>query len=262
MLNKLYLFLMFLLSFTFCRAQETYQEVVTDSAYSANFKDAKIIDSALIEGYVTNNNLTPKKFKPNFRKNYQTDEFNYTPKKPKTTGWDNLMRKIGELLRDIFGGVDGKQTVSFAGIFFKILGFFLLGFILYIIISYFVSKEGNFIFRKKNKTVNINSEDIVENIHEINFSEKILEFEKEKDFRTAIRYQFLNVLKKLSDKKMIDWNTEKTNHDYEREIKQEKIKEMFSELLYIFEYVWYGEFEINEENYQQLKKKFETVFFK
>jgi hypothetical protein len=26
---------------------------------------------------------------------------------------------------------------------------------------------------------------------------------------------------------MIDWNTEKTNHDYEREIKQEKIKEMF-----------------------------------
>jgi hypothetical protein len=51
---------MFLLSFTFCRAQETYQEVVTDSAYSANFKDAKIIDSALIEGYVTNNNLTPK----------------------------------------------------------------------------------------------------------------------------------------------------------------------------------------------------------
>jgi hypothetical protein len=94
---------MFLLSFTFCRAQESYQEVVTDSAYSANFKDAKIIDSALIEGYVTNNNLTPKKFKPNFRKNYQTDEFNYTPKKPKTTGWDNLMRKIGELLRDIFG---------------------------------------------------------------------------------------------------------------------------------------------------------------
>jgi hypothetical protein len=62
---------MFLLSFTFCRAQESYQEVVTDSAYSANFKDAKIIDSALIEGYVTNNKLTPKKFKNNFRKNYQ-----------------------------------------------------------------------------------------------------------------------------------------------------------------------------------------------
>jgi phage shock protein PspC (stress-responsive transcriptional regulator) len=60
------------------------------------------------------------------------------------------MRKIGELLRDIFG-VDGKQTVSFAGIFFKILGFLVLGFILYIIISYFVSKEGNFIFRKKTK---------------------------------------------------------------------------------------------------------------
>jgi hypothetical protein len=29
------------------------------------------------------------------------------------------MRKIGELLRDIFGGVDGKQTVSLRGFSLK-----------------------------------------------------------------------------------------------------------------------------------------------
>ena len=35
--------------------------------------------------------------------------------------------------------------------------------------------------------------------------------EKNKDFRSAIKIPifFLNVLKKLSDKKQIDWNTEK-----------------------------------------------------
>ena len=241
---------MFLLSFTFCRAQESYQEVVTDSAYSANFKDAKIIDSALIEGYVTNNKLTPKKFKNNFRKNYQTDDFNYKPNKPKETGWDGL----GKWLRNLFGNQDG----FWAGIFIKIFGFLVLGFVLYILISYFISKDGNFIFRKNKKTISIEDEEIIENIHEIDFKEKLMNAEKNKDFRSAIRYQFLNVLKKLSDKKQIDWNTEKTNHDYLKELKTESSKTNFAELLYIFEYVWYGEFNINEEMYQPLKNKFEA----
>lgn len=256
-MNKIYVFLIVLMSITFGEAQGIYQEVDTDSTYNANYNDAKIIDSTIISGYVTDNQLVPKKFRENFRKNYQTDDFDYTYTKPKPTGWDNLIRKIAEILRDIFGGVDGGKTVSFTGIFLKILGFLVLGFILYIIISYFISQNGNFIFSKKNKNAKIVSEDIVENIHEINFSEKILEFEKKKDFRSAIRYQFLNVLKGFSDKKMIEWNTEKTNHDYLKEIKIEKTKLIFSDLLYIFEYVWYGEFEIDEEAYKHLKRKFE-----
>ena len=70
--------------------------------------------------------------------------------------------------------------------------------------------------------------------------------------------RFLNVLKNLSDKKLIDWNVEKTNHDYLKALKTEQSKTVFAELLYIFEYVWYGEFEVNEETYHQLKKKFEA----
>ena len=75
----------------------------------------------------------------------------------------------------------------------------VLGFVLYILISYFISKEGNFLFRKNKKTISIEYEEIIENIHEIDFKEKLMNAEKNKDFRSAIRYQFLNVLKKLSD---------------------------------------------------------------
>ena len=134
----------------------------------------------------------------------------------------------------------------------------VLGFVLYILISYFISKEGNFLFRKNKKKISIEYEEIIDNIHEIDFKDKLMNAEKNKDFRSAIRYQFLNVLKKLSDKKQIDWNTEKTNHDYLKELKTESSKTNFAELLYIFEYVWYGEFEINEEAYLQFKKKFEA----
>lgn len=256
-MSKFYVFLIFFISFTNGNSQYVVENIETDSTYNHTYKEVKLIDSVLIDGYITDNKLTPRKFRDNFIKHYKTSEFNYTPQAPKPTGWDKLMRKIAELLRDIFGSTDARQTVSYGAVFLKILGFLLLGFVLYLVISYFVSVEGNFIFKKKNRLVKIDSEDITENIHEINFSEKILQSEKSKDFRTAIRYQFLNVLKKLSDKRMIDWNTDKTNHDYLKEITQEKTKSFFSEMLYIFEYVWYGEFEIDEEAYQHFKKKFE-----
>lgn len=248
---------MFFLSFTFGKAQELVQDN-TDSVYAKTFQNAQKIDSALFSGYETDNRLYPKTFRENFRKHYQTDDFNYTPSKPKTTGWDRLMAKIAEWLANLFNDVDGRETLSVTGIILKIVGFAVLGFVLYIVISYFISENGNFIFRKKPKTITVEAEDIVENIHEINFQEKILGCENQGDYRSAVRYRFLNVLKKLSDQKKIEWNAEKTNHDYLRELKSAQAKTDFAELIYIFEYIWYGEFEINEEVYHQIKPKFEV----
>ena len=251
MTRKFYTFLIIFLSFTSGKAQEDYNQVLeSDSAYQKTYDNAAIIDSVITSGYVTDNAYYNRKFKDDFRKKYQTDDFNYKTNKPKKTGWDGLAK----WLRDLFG----NQTGAWAGVFIKLFGFLVLGFVLYILISYFISKDGNFIFRKNKKTISIEDEEIIENIHEIDFREKLMNAEKNKDFRLAIRYQFLNVLKKLSDKKQIDWNTEKTNHDYLKELKTESSKTNFAELLYIFEYVWYGEFNINEEIYQPLKNKFEA----
>ena len=251
MTRKFYTFLIIFLSFTSGKAQEDYNQVLeSDSAYQKTYDNAAIIDSVITSGYVTDNAYYNRKFKDDFRKKYQTDDFNYKTNKPKKTGWDGLAK----WLRDLFG----NQTGAWAGVFIKLFGFLVLGFVLYILISYFISKDGNFIFRKNKKTISIEDEEIIENIHEIDFREKLMNAEKNKDFRLAIRYQFLNVLKKLSDKKQIDWNVEKTNHDYLKELQTESSKNNFAELLYIFEYVWYGEFNINEEIYQPLKNKFEA----
>lgn len=253
MTRRFYTFLIVFLSFTFSEAQDNFNQVLeSDSAYQKTYDDAKVVDSVIMSGYITDNPNYNRKFKDDFRKKYQTDDFNYTTSKPKKTGWDGLAK----WLRDLFG----SQTGAWAGIFIKIFGFLVAGFILYLVISYFVSSDGNFIFRKKQKSIAIEDEEIIENIHEIDFTERLRKAELQKEFRSAIRYQFLIILKKLSDKKQIDWNVEKTNHDYLKELKSEQAKTYFSELLYIFEYVWYGEFDINEETYQQLKKKFEAHF--
>ena len=63
----------------------------------------------------------------------------------------------------------------------------------------------------------------------------------------------------MSEKSIIDWNPEKTNSDYWYEIKIESLKNDFSYLSYLYNYIWYGEFEITESSFESMKKTFEAT---
>ncbi|MGL6037559.1 MAG: DUF4129 domain-containing protein, partial [Soonwooa sp.] len=59
-----------------------------------------------------------------------------------------------------------------------------------------------------------------------------------------------------SDRKLIDWNIEKTNRDYCRELKNDDQKTQLNRLTYIFENVWYGEIELDQSRYESFKSYF------
>lgn len=70
MTRRFYTFLIVFLSFTFGEAQENYnQELESDSAYQKTYNDAKVVDSVIMSGYVTDNPSYNRKFKDDFRKN-------------------------------------------------------------------------------------------------------------------------------------------------------------------------------------------------
>jgi len=254
-----FIFIFLIISFAFSQEKEkpVVETVVVDSAWSENFNDNKIdADSLLTISPETSNTIYPKTIDPDFRKKYKDEDFNYTTIKPKESLWDRMMRKLRKTLESIFGEMDPLKATSITETIVRLLAILVIGFILYFLIRYIVGKDGSWIFGKKNKKLNIQTGDLHENIHEINFPESILQFEKQKDFRSAIRYHFLFVLKKLSDKKLIDWNPEKTNRDYFYELKNENSKENYRKLAHIFDHVWYGEFKINESDYQYFKNQF------
>ena len=64
----------------------------------------------------------------------------------------------------------------------------------------------------------------------------------------------------MSNKQIIEWNPEKTNSDYLYEIKSEKLKTEFEYLSYLYNYVWYGEFEMDEVHFEEVKKSFDKTF--
>lgn len=78
----------------------------------------------------------------------------------------------------------------------------------------------------------------------------------QKDYRLAVRLQYLDVLKKLDEKNWIKWSVNKTNQDYARELSKRKLGPAFNLLTYHFDYTWYGDFHIEEALYKNLESQF------
>ena len=57
----------------------------------------------------------------------------------------------------------------------------------------------------------------------------------------------------------IEWDIEKTNTDYLYEIKNPIHKEEFTYLSYLYNYIWYGEFEIDERMFQKAENRFKNA---
>ncbi|MBQ0152273.1 MAG: DUF4129 domain-containing protein [Chryseobacterium sp.] len=262
-MNKYILFFFFLVSSSLFHAQvqdslDTDDEYVEEYTETGHYNNMYPADSVLLSRPQSENTVYPKKFKDSITTRYKGKEYDYNTHQPKESFLDKLMRKVDAIIRAIFGNVNPSGTVGFATIIFRIFVIVVIGFLLYFLINFIIGKNGNLFFGKKNKKVSIVGEELVENIHEINFPENILKFESNKEFRSAIRYQFLYILKKMSDKKLISWNTEKTNRDYINELKVPQQKSEFSELAHIFDYVWYGEFSLDEKTYQEFKSRFQS----
>ncbi|AYZ37344.1 DUF4129 domain-containing protein [Chryseobacterium indologenes] len=260
-MNKILFSIVFLFFLGFIRAQNDspVDDHLIDSLYATvHYKNMLPADSVLKANPVSENTVYPKTFKKNVPSRYKGNEFDYSESKPRESFWAKLVRKIKNIFRGIFGETVFTKSAQFTTTLVRLFAIILVGFLLYFVIRYVLGKDGNFIFGKKNRKLNLNVEELHENIHEINFPESIAKFEHEKDYRSAVRYQFLFILKKLSDKKLIIWNPEKTNKDYVAEVKAPHLKKEFSDLSHIFEYVWYGEFDITEPNYQKFKNQFQT----
>jgi hypothetical protein len=67
----------------------------------------------------------------------------------------------------------------------------------------------------------------------------------------------LQLLKQLSDSQLIDWQPDKTNQTYLRELATQRpnLRAPFAELTRQFEYVWYGELPLQRPLYADVRER-------
>jgi len=99
-----------------------------------------------------------------------------------------------------------------------------------------------------------------EDINQINFDELITVAVDRRDYKLAVRYLFLKSLKLLSEKEIIELRNNKTNHQYLSEIKNNRISSAFQIATSRFEWIWYGDFPVDENVMKSSHKDFNELF--
>lgn len=148
------------------------------------------------------------------------------------------------------------QIFNFNGAnsFFWVLAILFIGFIIY---KVFI-QSGFFSLLKKNKHVSSDPEPEEELKETHTYDRFISTAEGEGKFNQATRYWYLKTLKNLKDKELIQYSPDKTNQEYVFELSNSPLQKRFRELTRNYEYVWYGEFFLQEERYQNMRTSFEA----
>jgi hypothetical protein len=99
-----------------------------------------------------------------------------------------------------------------------------------------------------------------EDISQLNFDELIGSAIENKEYKLAIRYLFLKSLKLLSEKGLIELRNNKTNYQYLSEIKNNQIADVFRNTTSSFEWIWYGDFPVNDAILKSSQNEFNKLF--
>lgn len=96
----------------------------------------------------------------------------------------------------------------------------------------------------------------VEDITEMELEDPIREAIDKGMFRKATRLLYLKALRELQERSLIQWRREKTNRQYLRELKRRDLKPLFQDITFIFEYIWYGEFQVDKDHFNSAYSAF------
>lgn len=198
-------------------------------------------------------------FDKKFKEKYNDKSYIYEEKAPVKSAWERFKEWMAEWLMRNFDMKDTQAALTFFDYAINTIAILLILLAIYLIVKAILKKEGTWIFGSKTDVDIIRYDEIEKNLLLVDFEKLIKESIKSGEHRLSIRYYYLFLLKKLSEKNIIAWDAEKTNSDYLYEIKSPQLKANFEYLSYLYNYIWYGEFELTVTEFQKAKKAFDTT---
>ena len=245
-MNKLFILILFFFSFH-CKAIDS---LTTEQKKAQRFTEKDLV--------IDSQKVTPTHFENSVKEDYSSEDFQYEEKIPEKSAWDHFKEWLRKLIGRLFGVTAPVAGIVVVWILYGV-AIIVVALVIYFIVKSMVNKEGQWIFSKSSSKRIINYDDIERNLKDIDFDKLIKDTLKLGDNRLAIRYYYLWILKKMAEKDIIDWNPEKTNSDYLYEIKSNTLKTDFSYVSYLYNYIWYGEFEVDQTSFESAKHTMEKT---
>ncbi len=153
--------------------------------------------------------------------------------------------------------------LDFAGLKYVFIGLgilAMLGLILFLIQNSGALGPKNKKIKPLQASIDLDAiEENLENTDVLSFLQQAIQ---EGNYTLAIRLYYLDVIKNLSEQKIIKWKRDKTNREYIQELGTHTVTPAFRETTRIFERVWYGDKLLTKEDFQYIQPQFEQLLQK
>jgi hypothetical protein len=166
---------------------------------------------------------------------------------------DSLLRATQFKVKKPRRTVDLSGSYFFSSIFGIIFWILAIGLFGYLVYRLFLSNSSFLSRNRKNIASDIA---VVEEENASDPDSLLRNAIRNGNYRLAIRYLYLQSLQRLSEKKFIEINTNKTNYEYVTEVRRFKFANEFASLTLQYEYVWYGEYPVDEKLFEQIQSSF------
>lgn len=196
--------------------------------------------------------ITIRQPDPKIIESYRSQkEFNYT-KAPVDT---NFIKRVLAYMQKRFGKFS-KLTAAIPW-FIKILLGVIVLFFLFVVITQ--TKLYKFFY--SSKEIELPAFHLSSNYNElVDYDKEITANINQHQFRLAIRLLYLKVIQKLSNNNYIQYSKNKTNVDYLRDLSNTNLKSEFKHVTLIYNHVWYGEIEIEKDQFLRFEQSFQSIY--
>ena len=166
---------------------------------------------------------------------------------------DSLLRATQFKVQKPRRSVDLSGSDFFSSIFGIIFWILAIGLFGYLVYRLFLSNSSFLSRNRKNIASDIA---VVEEENASDPDSLLRNAIRNGNYRLAVRYLYLQSLQRLSEKKFIELNSNKTNYEYVMEVRRHKFANEFASLTLQYEYVWYGEYPVDERLFEQIQGSF------
>ena len=201
------------------------------------------------------------KFDKDAIEKYKNDkEFNYQDVKQEEGFFQRAWNWFTRILRRFFEWLFGVEKATGAlEAFLSIVPYLILAVVLYFLLKFFLKVDSKSLELKQTEKATISLTEEEKLIKNEDINKLIANAIANKNYRLATRYYYVSILQKLTKLDLIDWQQEKTNEDYIKEINKENIKDKFIKSTLLYDFVWYGNFEINELEFIKAQSEFNEL---
>lgn len=197
-------------------------------------------------------------FDADFKTRYTSEKYNYdgaeiVSKTPTGSGKYEDYKKGDIKIKEQNNADDFSINLGpFSWLFYIAIGGAVI-FLVYVLLN----EGGSSLFTSnRNKAIYTYEEITADNIESADISTLIKNAENDNNYRLAVRYYYLLVLKTLSINNYIKFEDDKTNNEYLNDLNNTAFSKDFAYTSYLYNYIWYGEFPLNIDKYNKAKSNF------